>query len=213
MNQIIKYEPQPTDEISPGVYKTPLDGVYFLPFTKHPDQRGFYTELVRWPELDAVLQEEFQPKQVNLSNSKTKVIRGFHAENWQKLVTILTGTAFCAFADFRIESPQFGQVMTASMGENGLNGSLFLPAGIGNSFCVTQGDLNYLYAVDQLYRERDASGDVAISLVDPDLNINWPFDQAELIMSERDRNSVSLRERFPDKFGANFGGNLGDSHE
>lgn len=201
MSQTISYEPQPYDEFSPGIYKTPLEEVYFIPFTKHPDQRGFYTELTRLPELDAVLKEPFQPRQINLSNSKIKVIRGFHAENWQKLVTIITGTAFCALADFRPQSPQFGQVMTASMGENGLNGSLFLPAGIGNSFCVTQGDLNYLYAVDQLYRDRDSSGDVAISLFDSDLDIQWPFEQSELIISDRDRASISLRERFPEKFG------------
>lgn len=189
------YKPQ--DEIKPGVFSTPLPGVFFLPFTRHTDQRGFYAELFRAPELNELLEQPFTIKQTNLSFSVQNVIRGFHAENWRKFLTILTGTAFCAFADFRTDSPTFGQVLTVSVGEQGLSGSFFLPAGIGNSFCVTQGPCNYLYAVDQLYKERDTSGDIAISLFDPDLAVEWPLPREAMIVSQRDASAVTFRDRFP----------------
>lgn len=181
-----------------SVVETPITGLYFLPYQAHPDQRGFYAELYRLPELNQQLTEPFQVKQQNLSFSHTKVIRGIHAENWQKLLTVLTGTVFCAFVDFRQDSSTFGQILTVTCGENGLRGSFYLPAGIGNSFCVLDGPANYLYAVDQLYAERDTTGDIAVNLFDPDLNIPWPIDQTEMILSDRDQAAISFATKFKD---------------
>lgn len=194
------YQPADHQELSPGVLSTPLKGVYYLPYQRHVDHRGFYVELARIPELEPVLGAPFTIQQLNHSHSATHVIRGFHAEKWQKLLTIISGTAFCAFADFRTDSPQFGQVLTAVVGENGLAGSFFLPSGMGNGFCVLAGPVNYLYAVDALYRDRDPAGDIAINLFDPDLNVPWPISPEEMVYSQRDTQGISLREKFPEKF-------------
>jgi dTDP-4-dehydrorhamnose 3,5-epimerase-like enzyme len=56
--------------------------------------------------------------------------------------------------------------------------------------------------VDKLYKDRDPAGDQAISLFDPDLNIAWPTPKEEMVISERDRQAVTLREKFPQKFTA-----------
>lgn len=196
----LTYQPQPQDQLPSGIFKTPLTGLYFIPYKKHEDQRGFYAELTRLPEINSQVERPFIPQQVNLSHSKQNVIRGFHAENWRKLLTITQGQAFCAFADFRADSPTFGNVITATIGEDALAGSFFLPWGIGNSFLVTKGPLDYLYAVDELYANRDTSGDVAISLFDPDLDVKWPLEKSAMIISERDNNAISLRDKFPDNF-------------
>lgn len=188
--------PENAPVLQSGLLATPFAGMYFLPFHANADERGFYAELFRLPELNSELTESFVIQQTNLSYSVTNVIRGFHAENWRKLLTILTGTAFCAFADFRPDSATFGQVFTAVVGESGMKGSFFLPAGIGNSFCVTQGPVNYIYAVDQLYKNRDTSGDVAVSLFDPDLQVPWPIAREDMILSDRDRSAVTFQERF-----------------
>jgi dTDP-4-dehydrorhamnose 3,5-epimerase len=202
MNQPILYQPNPADQIAPGVYKTPMAGLYYLPREAFKDERGFYTELVRFPEIEAVTQQPFIAKQLNLSSSKTNVIRGFHAENWDKLLTVVEGHGFCAWADIRPESPTFGQVVTmwVGRGDNAHFGSMFVSKGIANSFCVLDEPLYYLYAVNQLYKERDASGDVAISLFDPDLNVAWPIHRAQMILSDRDNQAITLRQKFPEKF-------------
>ena len=67
--------------------------------------------------------------------------------------------------------------------------------GLGNSLCVVNGPVDYLYAVDALYRERDTSGDQAISLFDPELAIPWPISREQMIISERDKQSVNLAEK------------------
>jgi len=92
--------------------------------------------------------------------------------------------------------------MTVTLGPNpdSLQGSFFLPIGIANSFLVLEGPVNYLYEVDRLYQDRDTAHDVAISLFDPDLNVVWPINKEQMIYSKRDVQSISLREKFPEKF-------------
>jgi len=81
-----------------------------------------------------------------------------------------------------------------------LHGSLFIPNGIGNSLCAVKGPVDYLYYVDQLYKDRNTNGDKAISLFDPNLNIEWPIKREDMIISERDKNAVTLTELFPKKY-------------
>lgn len=194
----------PSEEllVAPGIYKTSLEGLFFIPSQKHEDDRGYYAELTRIPEIDAVRKTPFTVAQVNVARSNTNIARGIHAEQWNKLVTVTNGTAFCAFADIRPESPTFGKVETALLGTgtDALFGSFFIEKGIGNSLCVTEGPVDYIYYVDALYKNRDTSFDRAVSLFDPDLAIAWPISKEEMIISERDTNAVSLRELFPEKY-------------
>lgn len=202
MNSPIAYHPSEADRLHADVYQTPIEGLYYLSRTAHKDERGFYAEVARIPEIDSVIKQPFLIKQLNVSFSHSNVIRGFHAENWNKLLTVLEGTCFCAWADTRPNSPTFGQVVTMQVGrgDQAYFGSMFVSSGIANSFCVNNGPLYYLYAVDQLYTERDSSQDVAISLFDPDLNVSWPIPRDKMVISERDNQAISLRERFSEKF-------------
>lgn len=199
---ITNFDPATAEEISPGVCRTAIDGLFYLPREAFNDERGFYAEIARLPEIDAVTDDSFQLKQINLSRSNTHVMRGIHAENWNKLLTVIEGTAFCAWVDLRPESATFGDVTTMKVGNGNDShfGSMYVAAGIGNSFCVLNGPLYYLYAVDQLYQGRDQSGDVAIALFDEDLAINWPIGADQAIISERDQQAVTLRSKFPEKF-------------
>ena len=202
----IHYTPQPQDAVNEKIYKMPLEGLWYFPHSQFSDNRGFYSELSRIPEIEAVTNRSFVIKQLNLSHSKKNVLRGFHAEDWDKLLSVIDGVAFSAWADIRPDSPTFGQVVTMKIGQptaehpDAVFGSVFVSNGFANSFCVLSDTLNYLYAVNALYAERDTSKDVALSLFDPDLNVQWPIAPDEMIVSERDRNSTSLRERFSEKF-------------
>jgi len=200
---IHKYIPSHQNEIAPGLHKTQIEGLFYIPHRKFSDIRGNYAEVARIPQIDAFLDNEFVIKQLNISSSKINVIRGFHAENWNKLLTVIDGTCFCAWADFRPDSPTFGDIVTLVVGDqNGdaVFGSMFVSSGIGNSFAVLKGPAHYLYAVDELYANRDESGDVAISVFDPDLDVPWPIERDQVIISDRDLQAISLREAFPEKF-------------
>lgn len=192
------FDPSSQSTASKTILNTPFKGVYYLPYQPHRDDRGYYTELYRLPELDQLLDQPFQVRQQNLSYSQEHVARGIHAENWQKLLTVLTGSVFCAFVDFRVKADTFGQIFTATCGPDDLTGSFFLPAGIGNSFCVTSGVAHYLYAVDQLYADRNITDDIAVNLFDPDLAIPWPIAQEKLIFSDRDKTAIPFATKFKD---------------
>lgn len=196
------FAPNSDNQVAARIYQTKLTGLLFIEHVPAYDDRGFFVQLTTLTDLATVLGSPFVPVQINQAHSETNVARGFHAEGWNKLITVMSGEAFCALADVRPDSPTFGQVESFLLGhgKNALIGSLYIPDGIANSVCVVTGPVEYLYLVDRLYAERDPAGDVAISMFDPDLNVEWPVAREAMIMSQRDKESVSLRDRFPEKF-------------
>lgn len=198
----VSFNLEKASEIAPGIFKTTIEGLFYIKNTIYTDNRGFFTEIVRIPELEEVLGHKFTPKQTNLSLSKTNVVRGMHAEDWNKLVTVLTGRCFIAIADIRPDSTTFAKVETFDIEANGEGPScsLFLSRGLANSLAVIKGPANYYYLTDALYKERDTKNDVAISLFDPTLKIDWPIPKEQMIYSERDENSILLSEKYPEKF-------------
>jgi dTDP-4-dehydrorhamnose 3,5-epimerase len=197
-----QFTPSPQTQVAERIHQTPINGVYFIEHTIHQDNRGFFAELALISDLNQVLKQEFTIKQVNLARSEVNVARGFHYEDWNKLVTIIHGHAFCALVDIRSDSSTFGQSITLTLGENGnsLQGNLYIPQGVANSYCVVKGPLDYLYGVDKLYRDRVPSDNGSISLFDPDLKISWPIPKEKMIISERDQNAQTMRHKFPDTF-------------
>lgn len=196
------YQPVSSLEIKPGVFKTKIDDLYYLSYNFNADERGFFAEVGHTHKIEAVIGRPFKIAQVNHSRSLANVVRGMHAEGWNKLVTVINGLAFSALADVRPDSPTFGQLETFELGPDngGLKGSLYISQGIANSVCVLKAPVDYIYCVDKLYQDRDKTGDQAISLFDPDLNILWPIDHDQMIISERDKNAVYLRQKFPHQF-------------
>lgn len=201
----------PTGWQSETVVSTAIDDIFALPVTPHHDERGFFAELGKIPHLDEVRGESFTIKQINHAHSKLHVTRGFHAEDWNKLITVTRGICFIAIADIREESETKGTVLVGLLGHqkayDSLNasvketlydmpvftGSIFLPRGVANSVCVLSDQLDYLYGVDKLYEERNPAGDIAISLFDPTINVSWPIDKKQMIISERDIQSVPYK--------------------
>ena len=177
------------------IKSTSLPGLFILERPTFDDERGFFKEVFHLDELESVLGYEFKPVQWNHSRSKSKVLRGQHAENWNKLIYSVTGRAFAVILDIRPESETFGKFETFQFDQNN-KFALFIPKGLANSFCVTgEEDFNYLYLVDSYY---DGSDTRAVAWDDPDINIPWPIENP--VLSHRDKNNPILRDLFPEKF-------------
>lgn len=191
------------NKLADRIYGTEIPGLLYVDSPVHTDNRGFYREIAPISDLEQALGFKFLIKQLNHSNSNKNVVRGIHAENWNKLITVTHGVCLCVLTDIRPDSPTFLKkeyILLGYGGGNPLPGSIFVTNGIGNSFLTIEGPSEYIYAVNQLYRERDTSEDTAISLFDQDLNIEWPASKEEMIISDRDKNSTTLREKYPNKF-------------
>jgi|SRR3989344_5605599 len=177
------------------VVKTQIEGLLVLKRPIHNDERGFFKEIFHINEIESALGFQFKGLQMNHSFSLPKVLRGIHAEAWNKIVYPLTGEAFIAIADIRPQSPTFGKVETFTINDDNRI-ALFISNGLANSFCVTGKEpVHYVYLVDAYY---DGTDTRAIALDDPDLKINWPI--KDPIISQRDKNNPKLRDLFPEKF-------------
>ncbi len=193
------YIPTKENLVAPHIYKTSIEGLYYIEQSVFKDNRGYFSEVVRLPEIEEVTGTKFNPRQINHARSEKNVIRGIHAEGWNKCTFITRGKAFCALVDVRVNSKTFlnKEYFILGDGNDALQGVLFISSGIGNSLCVLDGPVDYIYIVDRLYKDRDPSGDQAISLFDRDLSIPWPLSQDKMVISQRDRDSITLREKYP----------------
>ena len=175
--------------------ETSLPGVLLLDLDVFPDERGSFREVWQTEKMSALGLPDFRPVQSNISESKYGVIRGVHAEPWDKLIHLAYGTAFAAIVDLREDQPTFGEVATFELDSSKV---LYLPKGMGNSFQATSELAVYAYLVTAHW-----SADLpykAIAFDDPDLAINWPVSGESQIVSEKDRRHPTMRQEYPNKY-------------
>lgn len=180
-----------------SVENTDIEGLLVVRWPTNEDERGFFRQTYQVRELTEALGREPVLRQGNHSHSVPGVLRGFHAEPWDKLVYVVRGHAMAAIADIRPDSPTFGEARTFLLGEppEGERIRLFISQGLANSF-VTLGETNvdYLYDVSDYWRPDIDKP--AVIWNDPDLAVDWPI--TDPILSEADRANPTLRALFPD---------------
>jgi dTDP-4-dehydrorhamnose 3,5-epimerase len=179
------------------VEPTDIYGLLVVRWPTHDDERGFFRQTYQIREIAEALGREPVLRQGNHSHSVPGVLRGFHAEPWDKLVYVVRGHALAAIADIRPDSPTFGEARTFMLGEppHGERIRLFIAEGLANSF-LTLGEepVDYLYDVSDYWRPDIDKPSVAWD--DPDLAVDWPL--ADPVLSDVDRANPTLRELYPD---------------
>ncbi|CAN5368847.1 dTDP-4-dehydrorhamnose 3,5-epimerase [soil metagenome] len=178
------------------VERTDIDGLLVVRWPTHGDDRGFFRQTYQVRELADALGREPVLRQGNHSRSSPGVLRGFHAEPWDKLVYVVRGYAMAAVADIRPDSPTFGEARAFLLGEppDGERIRLFIGQGLANSFCTLGREpVDYLYDVSDYYRPDIDKPSVAWD--DPDLAVRWPV--AEPVLSDADAANPPLRALFP----------------
>ncbi|TDW18724.1 dTDP-4-dehydrorhamnose 3,5-epimerase family protein [Kribbella kalugense] len=112
------------------------------------------------------------------------IVRGIHAEPWDKYLSPSSGRVFVAIVDLR-DNETFGRVETFEFGPEQ---ALYVPRGVGNSFCTLTPHTTYNFLVNEYWSPER----VTVDLFDPALAIDWPFPRAELSYTERDAANPSL---------------------
>ncbi|MEX2549739.1 MAG: dTDP-4-dehydrorhamnose 3,5-epimerase family protein [Nitriliruptoraceae bacterium] len=173
-----------------AVEETAIEGLYVVRQPTREDGRGFFRETYRHSELTEAIGRSPSFVQANHSRSRAGVLRGFHAEPWDKLVYVARGTAFCAVADIRATSPTCGEVATFLLGDApGERIRLFVALGLANAFCAVT-DVDYLYDVSAEWHAGVEKRSVAWD--DEDLAVPWPV--ADPVVSPDDRDNPTLAE-------------------
>ncbi len=171
--------------------KTPLKELFLVEIDPHIDERGFVFE--PWHKLDfkeAGLNVDFV-QEVH-SRSKANIIRGIHYHTEKspiaKLIRCIVGSVFMVAVDLRKNSESYGKWHGIELSAENKK-QLYLPVGFGVGFAVLSESAEILYKFTHYY---DPSSDRAIRWDDPDLAIQWPYNNP--ILSERDKRASSFLE-------------------
>ncbi|GAA3611278.1 bifunctional dTDP-4-dehydrorhamnose 3,5-epimerase family protein/NAD(P)-dependent oxidoreductase [Marihabitans asiaticum] len=171
---------------------TAIPGLLVLALPVHGDARGWFKEAWQREKMTALGLPDFGPVQSNISyNASRGATRGIHAEPWDKLVTVATGSVFGAWVDLR-KGETFGATVSVEIGPDT---AVFVPRGVGNSYQALEDGTAYTYLVNDHWRPGITYP--ALALDDPDAAIDWPIPLTEAEISAKDQANPRLGEVTP----------------
>lgn len=176
-------------------YETSIPGLIIFDLAVFGDNRGWFKENWQREKMTALGLPDFGPVQNNISfNDKKGIVRGIHAEPWDKFISLGKGRIFGAWVDIREGSPTYGQVYTTELDPTK---AIFVPAGVANAYQTLEDDTVYTYLVNDHWSP-DAQY-AFVNLADETLGIQWPIPLTEAELSEKDKKHPMLADVTPVK--------------
>lgn len=177
-----------------NVIKTDIEGVVVIEPKVFGDERGYFFESFNAECFLAETGIDVAFVQDNESRSKRGVLRGLHFQRepyaQAKLVRVVQGRVIDVAVDIRPGSPTFGKyVATELSGEN--HRQMFIPKGFAHGYVVLEDDTVFQYKCDEYYHPESEAG---IAWNDPQIGIEWPLSEDEIILSDKDRKHLTLKE-------------------
>lgn len=177
-----------------AVRQTTIPGLLLVDLELHADDRGWFKENWQRAKMTGLGLPDFGPVQHSLaSNTSAGVTRGFHAEPWDKLVSIAHGRIFGAWVDLR-PGPGFGAVFTAELGPDS---AVFVPRGVANGYQTLVDDTVYSYLVNDHWSPQSRSEYSYVNLSDATLAVAWPIPLEQAIISAADAGHPALADARP----------------
>ncbi len=177
--------------------KTKLEGCYVIEPKILGDQRGYFLESFNQKTFFENTKQNVQFVQDNQSYSKKGVLRGLHYQCGEfvqaKLVMVTQGEVLDVAVDIRTHSETYGQYEAVLLSEQNKK-QFFIPRGFAHGFLVLSETATFFYKCDNYYSQPHEGG---ILYNDKTLNINWPFPEADLLISDKDKNQPSLENAKP----------------
>lgn len=172
--------------------KTSIEGVFIIEPTVFGDDRGYFMETYHKKDFEENgLNMNFV--QDNQSKSTKGVLRGLHFQYTQpqgKLVRVIKGEVFDVAVDLRKDSPTYGKYESVILSEKNKK-QFYIPPGFAHGFLVLSDEAEFTYKCTDFYNGPDEGG---IIWNDPEIGIEWPFDEDKLILSEKDEKWKSLKD-------------------
>lgn len=151
------------------------------------DTRGSFSEIYnREAYNNNGIKNSFLQDNISFSRD-SGTIRGLHFQNSPfsqgKLLRVIKGSIEDFFIDLRPSSNTYEKFSSIKL--NYKSGSIYIPHGFAHGFCTLEKDTIVMYKVDQFYSKKHESG---IRWNDNFFRINWPLNNIEPIISEKDAN-------------------------
>lgn len=165
--------------------ETNIKGVWILTPKVFNDNRGYFFEAWKKSDFEThVGKVDFI--QDNESKSSYGVLRGLHYQKGEfsqaKLVRVIKGKVLDVAVDLRQSSPTFGKYVMVELSEDNKR-QLFIPRGFAHGFLVLSQEAVFTYKVDNIYAP---AHEASIRWNDPQIGINWPIDQKDVVTSPKD---------------------------
>ena len=176
------------------IQKTKIRGVSVLKRLPLKDSRGFFERLYCTRELSLLLNGK-SIVQINYTMTKRSgTVRGVHFQHNPfaeiKVVNCIKGKAWDIALDLRKGSPTFLQYHAEILSDDN-HKTLVIPEGVAHGFQTLSDDCEMIYFHTKEYNS-EAEG--ALNAKDPQLNIQWPLNIADI--SDRDRSHAMINESF-----------------
>jgi dTDP-4-dehydrorhamnose 3,5-epimerase len=175
------------------VEETPLKDCFLIHDTFFEDERGYFFESFNAQKFSKETGVEINFVQDNQSRSSKGTLRGLHFQAGEhaqaKLVRVLRGEVLDVAVDIRSSSPTFGQYYSVLLSETSRT-QFFIPRGFAHGFIVLSEQADFFYKCDNYYN-KSAEGGIIYN--DPELNIDWKIETADLIISAKDKELPTLK--------------------
>lgn len=173
--------------------ETSIKGVWILTPKVFNDNRGYFFEAWKKSDFEAhVGKVDFI--QDNESKSSYGVLRGLHYQKCEysqaKLVRVIKGKVLDVAVDLRKSSPTFGKHVMVELSEDNKR-QLFIPRGFAHGFLVLSPEAIFTYKVDNIYAP---AHEASIRWNDPQIGINWPIDQKDVVTSPKDLEGKKFKD-------------------
>jgi dTDP-4-dehydrorhamnose 3,5-epimerase len=178
-----------------AVRETEIPGMYIIDLVLHGDERGWFKENYQRAKMEALGLPHFEAVQNNFSyNAEKGVVRGLHAEPWEKFISMAYGHVFGAWVDLR-KGDSFGKIFTMEINPEV---AIFVPRGVANGYQTLENNGTYTYLVNDHW-SADAQYS-SVNVFDPALGIKWPIPKDQAIISEKDTKNPLLADVTPMEF-------------
>lgn len=171
---------------------TGIEGMTVIEPTVFGDNRGYFMETYHYDEfLKSGLNMVFV--QDNQSKSKKGVLRGLHFQKIKpqgKLIRVISGEVFDVGVDLRGGSKTFGKWFGLIISAENKK-QLYVPEGFAHGFLVLSDEAEFVYKCTDFY---DAADEGGIIWNDPVIGIDWPTQNIDVLLSDKDKRLASFSE-------------------
>lgn len=145
-----------------------IEGVITKLLKRYPDERGFFEEIVR--VTDPFFKEGFG--QLSRSSMKEGVVKAWHIHKTQiDWWYVAKGTLRVALYDTRENSPSYKKLMQLTLGEEGEEAVLKIPAGVAHGLKVVEKSAELFYITSKVYNPKEEEGRIPED--DPGIGFDW----------------------------------------
>ncbi|OUE08306.1 dTDP-4-keto-6-deoxy-D-glucose epimerase [Clavibacter michiganensis] len=167
---------------------------YELTPVQRTDDRGVFLEWYRFDEIQEAVGHPLDLRQANMSVSRRGVVRGVHfadvPRGQAKHVKAVSGAVLDFIVDIRVGSPTFGQWDSVRL-DTETHKAVYISEGLGHCFVALTDDAAVTYLVSDVYNPAAEHG---ITPLDPDLDLRFPEEAGEALLSPKDLEAPTLAE-------------------